>query len=122
MKQLTIIFFALLFSISSNAQPRWSPEVRAERETQWLKDSASISPEQSAKIHKISLTYHQKMDKVAELRSKTKAKQKAALMRKKDADMKKILTKEQYRKYYRQEKKLRDIEKSKENIKGPQPL
>jgi hypothetical protein len=123
MKQLTIIFFALLFSLQSVAQPRVSPDVRAERETQWMKDSANVTPEQSTKFNKISLAYHQKMDKASEMKSaRAKKKERESLMRKKDSQMKALLSKEQYKKYYAEEKRLRKIEKSQENMAGPQPL
>lgn len=112
MKLTTGILSLLLFcSFASFAQPRYSPEVRAEKEAQWMTDSLHITPEQSKKVHDISLTYNQQMDKASQLPSKQKDKAQQHLINKKDADLKTILNKEQYRKYCKWGKQIRKMGK-----------
>src|ERR1035437_2760054 len=108
------LLFLLLLSASvypfgiSYAQPVWSPEVRSEREMQWMQDSLHISPDQYKKISEISLNYQRNMDKVAQPANKhSKDKMQKKLMQKKDADLKALLNNEQYQKYYRREKQIR---------------
>lgn len=100
--------FLLLSSLESFAQPAWSPEVRSEREMQWMKDSLHISDKQYKKISAISLGYQQEMDKAAlPANNRTKDKTQKKLMQKKDSELKSLLTNAQYQKYYRREKQIR---------------
>ena len=122
MKLRICFLFTLIFcAFTSFAQPRYSPGVRADRETQWMTDSLHITAEQSKKAHDISLEYNQKMDDASHLPGKQKTKAQQRLERKKDADLKAILNKEQYEKYYRREKVIRSHANM--QYKGPhQPL
>jgi hypothetical protein len=116
-----ILYILFFLPFATFAQPRYSPEVRAERETQWMTDSLHISAEQSSKVHTMSLKYNQDMDKASQLPGKQKDKTQQRLMNKKDAELKGMLNKEQYQKYYKREKLLRANEKRRYN--GPhQPL
>ena len=105
-------------SVASYAQPRYSPEIRSKQEMQWLQDSVHISPGQWAKLSDISVTYQRQMDKAAD--EKDKVKKQARLMQKKDAAMRAILNKEQYRKYYKRESAIR--KKDAVVYKGRQPM
>ena len=108
MKLTCSILSLLIFCFfTSFAQPRYSPGIRAEREAQWMTDSLHISPEQSKKVQAISLDYNQQMDKASELPDKQKKKTQQRLINKKDADLKAVLNKEQYQKYYKREKLIR---------------
>ena len=118
MKLVCVFLFSLLFNFASYAQPMWSPEVRSQREMQWMKDSLHISPEQADKITPLSLSYQQEMDKAGHLPDKTK--KQASLGRKKDAQLKAILNKEQYQKYYKKEQIIR--KQAKIIYKDHQPL
>lgn len=116
-----IILLLSLCSLTSIAQPRYSPGVRAQRETQWILDSLHISPDKGDRIHTISLNYYQQMDKASELPGKEKDKKQKHLMNKKDADMRALMNKEQYQRYYKREEGIRQREKI--IYKGPhQPL
>ena len=119
MKSFSLLSVLVLSSFLSMAQPLKSADVRADRETQWMKDSLNVTPAQGDKVHKISLDFNQKMDKAATSKSRTKLQKQ--LMTKKDASLKKVLTKTQYAKYYAREKYIRQIEKQQENSTGPQP-
>lgn len=104
------------------AQPRMSPGLRADRETEWMRDSLHISNEQAKKVNAISLKYNEEMDKFGALPPKQKAKKQKPLMSRKDADIKNVLCNEaHYKMYMRREKEIRRID----NVvyKGPhQPL
>jgi hypothetical protein len=75
----------------------------------WLIDSVHVTRQQEQKIAGLSLAYQEQMDKAADGPNKTTAQ--AKLMKKKDADYKAILTKEQYKKYYNREQLIRKQEK-----------
>jgi hypothetical protein len=114
-----LIFIFLLCTAISFAQPVWSPEVRAERETQWMKDSLNLSPEQLSNVTAINLDYQRDMDKAAAAPGKTK-KQKQ-IMHRKDEKLVAIFNKEQYSIYMRREKIVRA--RAKVKYTGPhQPL
>ena len=57
------------------------------------------------------------MDKAAQLPAKQKNKSQQHLMNKKDADLKKLLNKDQYKQYYNRERLIREREKTAD--KGP---
>jgi len=111
MKPFHFCFFLLLFwSSVSFAQPRWSGEIRAKRLTEWMRDSLHLSQDQLAKASKIELRYEQQIDKSSESPA-TRDKVQQKLMSQKDADMKAVLNKMQYRKYYSREISARQREK-----------
>jgi len=108
------LFSALLLTpILSFAQPRFSPQVRAEREVKWMQDSLHLSESKLHNIMAISLTYNNAMDSIAEHAGKNKDKAQAKLMKKKDAQIKALLTKQQYQRYYRREQMIRMQDKVK---------
>ena len=115
-KYILVLLFLMPFT--SFAQPRYSPEVRSKKEIQWLQDSVHITADQTSKISGISLTYQQQMDKAAELPDKIKKQDK--LSKKKDAAYKKILTKDQYQRYFKRESMIRKQDRI--IYKGHQPL
>lgn len=113
----SIILF-LFCSLTTWAQPRYSPEVRSKKEIQWLKDSLQINDAQLNKISAISLSYQQDMDKAAN--QPDKKKRQAKLMKKKDAEMKTILDHGQYIRYYNREELIR--KQDARVYKGHQPM
>lgn len=110
MKRAHFLILGLLLSSSVGfAQPVWSPETRAERETAWMRDSLNVTEAQAVKINRIELTYHQQMDKVGDKNGRSAK----TLRRKKDKDMKALLNKKQYQRYYRREEAMREVERKK---------
>ncbi len=119
----TTVFLFLFWSFASVAQPAFSPEVRSERDLQWMKDSLHITPAQAEKLNHINLNFERNMDKANDPPdNRLKEKKQKQLMRKKDADIKVILNNERlYQTYYRREKEKRRIQAIK--YTGPhQPL
>ena len=112
MKIRSLLFLSLLCSYASVAQPVWSPEVRADRENKWMQDSLQLSGEKLARAHDISLNYYRQLDRFS-----NNEKLQEKVMKKKDANMKPMLNKEQYQTYYRREKEQRRILRIK--IPGP---
>lgn len=105
--RLSQLILLLLCASVSYAQPRWSPEVRAENEARWMRDSLKLPAAKVKKAGSISLIYNRQMDSVNSLQQGDKEKMKQDLMCKKDKDIKRLLTKPQYQKYYRRETLLR---------------
>ena len=101
-----LLFILLFCTLASNAQPVWSPKVRATREAQWMQDSLHITTGQLEKAKPILLTYQQKMDQ-----NNGNDKKQKELMHEKDRSLKDILDKEQYKKYYRREQQIRSLPK-----------
>ena len=118
MKKTTLLLLLLVGSLGVIAQPRYSPEVRSEREIKWMQDSIHVSPTQLEKIKSISLKYQQEMDKAADQPNKKKNQEK--LMQKKDAQMRRLLNKPQYNRYIRREEMIRKQDTM--VYKGRQPL
>src|SRR3954466_6546338 len=107
----SIVFLFLLFSFfHSFAQPRWSPEVRSKREMAWMNDSLNLTKKQLDRIAPISLNYQREMDKATEPDYSKRGRKQHELMRKKDADLRGILTKNQYDLYYRRELRIRQVQ------------
>ena len=107
--RLTIAFLLLLSATASFAQPRWSGKLRAKSETEWMKDNLNLSAGQLTKASSIVLDFQQQMDKAGET-PETRNKVQQRLMRKKDMDMKAILNKTQYQKYYNNQVQMRQRE------------
>jgi len=108
---------ALLWPAVTFSQPRWSPEVRAQRELKWMKDSLLLNESQLGKVSALSLKYQQQMDQAAEARDNKK--KQAKLMKNKDASLKGILSKGQYQRYYNRETLIRRHDTA--TYKGHQP-
>jgi len=67
MKLTLSVIVTLLSAATCFAQPRWSPEVRAKRETQWMQDSLRLTTVQVNKVSNIILTYNKEADKCASM-------------------------------------------------------
>lgn len=103
----SLLLFILLTASTAIAQPLASPQVRADRETQWMKDSLKLPQAKLDKISAISLNYNTKMDSAAGLPDKVKRQKR--LMSQKDACIKGLLTRTQYQRYLKREKEIRRI-------------
>jgi hypothetical protein len=107
----SIVLLFLVCSSVSYAQPRWSPEIRSQREMEWMKDNLHLTETQLEKIKGISLDYQRNMDKAANSEDKNTGKKiQHQLIRLKDSDLKAILNKKQYDKYYDRELIIRQRE------------
>ena len=93
-------------SITSFAQPVWSPQKRSEMEMEWMRDSLHLTPAQQQKASPVSLRFQQQLDN-----AHGSSKKEQAAMKKKDAAMRSIFTSAQYKKYYRREKQIRALPK-----------
>ncbi len=109
MKRGYLLVIFLFSTFLSFAQPVYSPERRAELETEWMRDSLNATPAQVKKISRIALDYQRNIDKVIN-KSGTVAKK---LWAKKDAQLKTILNKKQFQRYYTREKRIRELAKIK---------
>jgi hypothetical protein len=111
MKLIALCVFLISAHVAV-AQPVWSPEVRAQRENKWMSDNMHLSHEKLRRAYGISLDYYRQLDKYV-----NNQKMQETVMHKKDAEMKPLLTKEQYRQYYQREEDLR--QKMKVKYTGP---
>lgn len=108
MKLSSLLFILVLCAGMASAQPRWSPEVRAQKETKWMHDTLHLTDQQASKYNGISLTYHQQMDKVADSAGRNKSRVQQQLMNKKDGEVKALLKSNTLNKrYLKHEKELR---------------
>jgi hypothetical protein len=100
---------ALLFvgmSFATYAQESgFTPEERAQYHTDWMKADLKLTAEQEEKVHEINLKYAREAETIKSDGGSrmSKMKQGKSLIARKDADLKPILTDEQYTLY--QEKK-----------------
>lgn len=92
-----------------------TPEERAQFQTQVLKEKLNLSTEQEKQVGDINLKYAQKMDPVLKGEDGKIAKFKAAkdINKEKDAELKTVLTTEQYEKYTQMKGELKDAAKQK---------
>ncbi len=102
---LLCLFLSL--GIVAVAQPEWSPAVRAERDTAWLKDSLHLDAAKLEKAYTLSLAYHTSKDKAKQTGGKNKDKNIHKLEQARDSDFKKMLTKEQFIRFSRREQLAR---------------
>ncbi len=102
--KLVLFVFAILMAGNLNAQPpqQRSPEERAKRETDIVKERIALTDSQTVKYERIALKY---ANLAAELRNiprdsvQLRDKKRAEFNEKKKAEVKPILTDEQYAKY-----------------------
>ena len=103
----------LLLSVASTAQPEWSPGARAEQDTTWLRDSLHLDAAKLQKSYSLSVVYHTSKDKAKQAGGKNKDRNVRKLEQNRDADFKKLLTKDQFARFYRREQMARRREKIK---------
>ena len=106
MRYFLLFLPGLIFCTLSNAQPVRSPKARADADARWMHDSLHLSSQQFSKVQPVLLNYQQQMDE-----SSNDAKKQSTLMAKKDADIKPILNRWQYKVYYRREEQIRALPK-----------
>ena len=112
MKLTTCIALLLIFSATASfSQPRWNAKLRAKSEIDWMKENLHLSEDQLSKSVNIVQVFQQQMDKAGET-PETRDKAQQRLMRKKDMDMKAVLNKTQYQKYYDNQIQVRQRERA----------
>lgn len=99
----TIVLSLLLSSTALFAQEsmqKRTPEERAENQTGWMQKNLALTPDQHTKVSDINLHYAREGEKLMNApRSKEKKNERQELMNDKDAELKMVLTGEQYQKY-----------------------
>ena len=96
---------SLLFVSSSifaqDQMQRKTPEQRAATQTQWMQQNLQINNDQSTKVHDVILKYASQ----AEAASRD---QRQSIMANRDADLKLVLTADQFQKYQAHEQQMRE--------------
>lgn len=100
--KITFATLLLLAGTVTFAQPRWPAKLRAKSENEWMKDNLHLSEGQLTRASSIVNEFEAQMDHAAET-PETRVKAQARLMRKKDIDMKAVLSGSQYQKWYANE-------------------
>lgn len=110
-KYLPFIFigiFNLQIIFSQEQKTDYTPEERANYQTNWMKENLDLSDEQSQKVAALNLVYANKMEKVKTLSgNKEKFERAKAIQAEKDKKISEILNKKQYEKYIDKKKELR---------------
>jgi Spy/CpxP family protein refolding chaperone len=125
MKNL-ILFIAIslvsLTSIKAQDNREMPPaKERAEMQTELIAEKLELTYDQKTKVYDINLSSALKMDKLKEIEDRTqKFKQFRTIQLEKDEQLKKVLTKEQFKKYkkFKAEIRKRIMEKRKEKKKN----
>jgi hypothetical protein len=100
------IFIAALYllsqgSASAQAMMKLSPEERASKQTEWMKNYLNLSADQMPKVEEINLRYSNKMQDIFESPQTKTEKNEAAkeLFEKKSEELEGIFTEKQYGAY-----------------------
>jgi len=119
---LTGIFvsFFSLGAFTQNFGMQFTPEERAQMQTEWMKENLQLNDSQLVKIEALNLKYALKMEKIKGINgnlSKLKAARKTS--EDKDEKLKQVLDKEQFEFYLDKRKELRkkNMEMAKEQKK-----
>lgn len=93
---------------SGKGQGKATPEERAKRQTDKMKESLSLTSAQEPKVSAINLKYAKKMEDVRKV-SDTAAQRKSAqaLNKQKEGELKTVLTAEQFKLYLKQVEELK---------------
>jgi Spy/CpxP family protein refolding chaperone len=110
MLQVCLLFATVAVYAQTEARTSLTPEQRATKWTQWMKDELSISAEQETKVYEINLKYAQQAQSVRsqEGSRKSKFKEVKSIDDAKDEELKAVLTPEQFEQY---QIKKRDMQK-----------
>ena len=90
------------------------PEDRAKRQTEMMKDALKLTPDQESKVSAINLKYAKKLNELRATTKDTSLLKKSAvnLNNQKDADLKKVLTVEQFTSYQKKMAELKAMRRS----------
>ena len=100
-KLLTVVA-VILISQASSGQHRITPEERAQRLTERMKTELSLTTKQVQKVYELNLRYDKKIEKARRDNFDNRVKMRENMKSfsiEKDKEMKRILSKKQYKKY-----------------------
>lgn len=105
-----MLFITQGLHAQAEARNPLTPEERAAKWTQWMKNELNISAEQETKVHEINLKYAQQTQSVRsqEGSRKSKFKEVKSIDDAKDEELKAVLTPEQFEQY---QTKKQDMQK-----------
>jgi hypothetical protein len=109
-----------LLALSQNLGSKYSPEERAQFQTEWMNENLNLDENQSVQIEKLNLEYAKKMEKVKSTDGKlSKLKLARSISEEKDEKLKKILNEKQFKFYLNKRREMRSkvIEMAKEQKK-----
>ena len=119
MRRITILFLLLLVYVMTNAQltnSSYTPEERANFQTEWMKANLSLNEQQITLIESINLEYAQKMEKVKQINGKVaKLKEAQKISDEKDEKLAEMLSRDQFKIYLDKKKELLQHVKAKMN-------
>ncbi|TKG93446.1 DUF4890 domain-containing protein [Puteibacter caeruleilacunae] len=106
----SFLFVAVMFANMVVAQPKFDPKERAQKSTKAMIEKLSLNKEQGEKIGEINLKYAEKMQEIFKKGKGNRDQMRSSMqtMRKdQEAEIKKVLTEEQYKKYQAWQKERR---------------
>src|SRR4051812_20297953 len=96
----TLLLLAVSTTALAQNQQHRSPEERAAKQTQRMEERLGLTPEQKGRVYEINLFYARDNDHANDMKSgPDKRNEKQAIAHDKNADMKAVLTGEQFQKY-----------------------
>lgn len=105
----------ILVSLTSVAQQRQigTPEERASRQTARMKETLQLSPDQESSVAAINLNYAKQAQSLLETggRNLKTAREARSMMKRKDDELEKVLSKDQFKQYQDIKEEMRDAMK-----------
>jgi Spy/CpxP family protein refolding chaperone len=104
---IALLLFASCAAMAQ--QPRRTPEERAGNQTRWMQHNLALTQNQSTRVYDIVLHYAREADNTnASIPPGEKRLEKRDIMRNKDAELKQVLTGEQFQKYQAHAKEMKN--------------
>ena len=112
MKKIVIVGFIIcLFPakiFSQNIGAQYSPEERAQIQTEWMKETLQLNAGQVSKVDSLNLEYALKMEKVKSVQGRiSQLKEAREISEEKDGKLKQIMDEGQFDTYLKKRKELR---------------
>lgn len=105
---IALLLIAVCFSsaFSQTETKESTPEERAQQWTTWMKEQLALAPDQEAKVHAINLKYASQNEdlKASTASRRDKFRQLKSRDNDKDAELKEILTSDQFHQYQQKKK------------------
>lgn len=113
MKQIIFISTLLIFlstkMFAQDAKTKLTPEERARFQTGWMKENLNLDESQLTQVESLNLKFAQKMEEVKNIQGRLgKVREAKSNMDEKDKQLKKILTKDQFKIYKEKQEELRE--------------
>ncbi|QGY46452.1 hypothetical protein GM418_23145 [Maribellus comscasis] len=112
MKKIVIVGFIIcLFPakiFSQNIGAQYSPEERAQIQTEWMKETLQLNAGQVSKVDSLNLEYALKMEKVKSVQGRiSQLKEAREISEEKDGKLKQMMDEGQFETYLKKRKELR---------------